>query len=470
MILKSNLFCLFMKLTFNGAAGMVTGSCHLLEYGNEKILVDCGLFQGEKEITKINYERFNFDPKKISFVLLTHAHIDHCGLIPKLVKAGFRGKILATPPTIDLAKIMLEDSAVVNMDETKHENLRRLRMGLPERKPLYSVDDVKFACKFFHSLKYGHEIQLTRHLRVKFFDAGHILGSAIIEVIAHENGKDTKILFSGDLGQGGTPIVQDPHLPEDADYVIVESTYGNKRHGEVSKREILLTKAVLDTFRKGGKLLIPSFSVERTQELLYYLHRMDACGKLPKESVFLDSPLAIKATEVFNKYMDYFTPALRKEFSAPFTFKKLKFLKSPDDSKKMNDYPGPCVIIAGNGMCTAGRIRYHLKHHLWDPKTTILFVGFQAVGSTGRLILEGEKKIKMMGAEYFVGADVMHIDSFSSHADSADLMHWMKSFKKKPKKIFIVHGEEESATVFRDNLHTAGFSAAVPKKDQTFEL
>ena len=456
-----------MKLTFNGAAGMVTGSCHLLESGNEKILVDCGMFQGIKEITTINYERFNFDPRKISYVLLTHAHLDHCGLIPKLVKQGFRGKIIATPPTVDLAKIMLEDSAVVNEDETKHENVRRQRMGLPPRTPLYKLEDVKQSFKYFHKIRYNHPYKLSNNMRMVLRDAGHILGSAIIELFVTDQGKTKKIVFSGDLGQGGTPIVNDPAIIEEADYVLLETTYGNRRHGEVSTREQLLSKAVTETYQRGGKLMIPSFSIERTQELLYYLHRMEKSGKLPAENIFLDSPLAINATAVFNNYMDYFTPKLRAEFKTPFTFKKLKFLKSQSESQKINDYQGPCVIIAGNGMCTGGRIRYHLKHHLWDERNTVLFVGYQAEGSTGRAILDGEKTIKMMGLELVVNAHVMHIDSFSSHADSHDLLVWMKHFKRKPKTVFLVHGEGEAATSFAESLKKAGFRAHVPKRTES---
>ncbi|MBI5223906.1 MBL fold metallo-hydrolase [Candidatus Micrarchaeota archaeon] len=459
-----------MKLTFNGAASMVTGSCHLLEVGNEKILIDCGMFQGQKETTAINYEPFNFDPKRISHVILTHAHIDHCGLIPKLVKAGFRGRIYGTPPTLDLAKIMLEDSAIVNQDDIKHENMRRLRMGLPQRKPLFVLADVKLACKSFHPLRYNQMITLSNNLRVILRDAGHILGSAIVEVYAQEHGRTRKLVFSGDLGQGGTPLVHDPAVISDADYVVVESTYGNKAHGEVAKREEMLSKAVTETFRRGGKLMIPSFSVERTQELLYYLHRLDRAGKLPNEEVFLDSPLAIKATGVFNSYMDYFTPNLRREFKTPFTFKKLKFLDTPEQSKKMNEYERQCIIIAGNGMCTAGRIRYHLKHHLWDPKNTVLFVGYQAEGTTGRLILDGAKIVKMMGMEFAVGAKVVHIDSFSSHADATDLMKWMSSFRRKPRRVFIVHGEEGSSKAFEANLKKAGFRATVPTRSQSFQL
>jgi metallo-beta-lactamase family protein len=459
-----------MKLTFHGAAGMVTGSCYLLEAAGEKILVDCGMFQGTKETTRLNYEQFGFDPKDISYLLLTHAHIDHSGLIPKLAKWGFRGTIIATPPTTDLAKIMLDDSARVNEDDTAHENKRRLRTGLPPRKPLYEPDDVKTACQLFRRVDYDKPYALTDNLTMTFRNAGHILGSAIIELSATEGGKTTRLVFSGDLGQGDTPLLDAPAVIEDADYVLVESTYGDREHGETGLREQLLTKEVQETFRKGGLLMIPSFAIERTQELLYYLHRMDNGKSFPNEPVFLDSPLASEATRIFNSHMDYFSPALRKEFKAPFSFGKLKFLKTSEDSMSMNDYEKPCIIIAGSGMCTAGRIRYHLKYHLWNPQNTLLFVGYQAEGTLGRVILEGAKIVKMMGIEVAVKARVDQIESFSSHADSGGLVKWVCGFRKKPKKVFIVHGEAAASRALETSLRQIGFTTHIPALGESVEL
>jgi metallo-beta-lactamase family protein len=459
-----------MKLTFHGAAGMVTGSCYLLEAAGEKILIDCGMFQGSKEITRLNYEPFGFDPKAVSYVLLTHAHIDHSGLIPKLAKWGFRGTILATPPTTDLAKIMLEDSALVSQDDTAHENKRRLRAGLPPRKPLYEPEDVKTACQLFRRLDYDKPCALTDNLAVTFRNAGHILGSSIIELSVKEGGKTTRLAFSGDLGQGDTPLLDSPATVEDADFVLVESTYGNRSHGETGLREQLLSKEVQDAFKKGGMLMIPSFAMERTQELLYYLHRLDSGKAFPNELVFLDSPLAIKATKIFNSHLGYFSPALKKEFKAPFSFGKLKFLETSGESRSMNDYAKPCIIIAGSGMCTSGRIRYHLKYHLWNPQNTLLFVGYQAEGTLGRVILEGAKMVKMMGLEVAVKARVNRIESFSSHADSDGLVKWVAGFRKKPKKVFIVHGEEAASRALEANLRRAGFATHVPRLGESVEL
>jgi metallo-beta-lactamase family protein len=459
-----------MKLTFNGAAGMVTGSCYLLEAAGQKILVDCGMFQGPKEVTRLNYEPFRFDPKKVSYLLLTHAHIDHCGLIPKLVKAGFRGTIIATPPTVALARIMLEDSATVNKEETMQENRRRQREGLPPRKPLYTHDDVKLALHYFHSLHYGKPYALSENMRITLRNAGHILGSAVIELSVREGGKTTRIVFSGDLGQGGTPIVEDPAEIREADYVLVESTYGNRPHGHAATREELLSKEVRDTFKRGGLLMIPSFAVERTQEIIYYLHRMDRDGTLPDEFVFLDSPLAIEATRVFNENMDYFSHRLKNEFKTPFTFRKLKFLKSIEDSQTLNEYKKPGIVIAGNGMCTAGRIKYHLKHHLWNHMNTLLFVGYQAEGTLGRIILEGAKRVKMMGFELAVKAKVKHIDGFSSHADAEGLVGWLGNIRKKPKMVFIVHGEETSSRELGARLRKVGYKTHVPRIGESVEL
>jgi len=459
-----------MKLTFNGAARIVTGSCYLLEAAGEKILIDCGMFQGAKEITRLNYEPFGFKPKEISCLILTHAHIDHSGLIPKLVQEGFRGRIIATPPTIDLAKIMLEDSARVNEDDTMHENKRRMRMGLAPREPLFTLKDVKASVGLFKAVGYDSPYGITDSLEITFRNAGHILGSAIVELLVTEAGKTRKIVFSGDLGQWDTPLLDNPTLIEDADYVLMESTYGDRTHGGAKTRGDLLSKVVRETFRKGGKLLIPSFAVERTQELLYYLHRLARDKELPAENVFLDSPLAIAATRIFSKNMDYFSQRLQEEFREPFSFKNLKFLRTPQESQTMNDYPRSAIIIAGNGMCTAGRIRYHLKYHLWKKQNTLLFVGYQAQGSLGRVILEGAEMVRMMGLEVAVEADVRQIDSFSSHADSEELVRWISGFRKKPKRIFIVHGEERASLGLEKTLHGLGFDTHVPVLGECVEL
>ncbi len=459
-----------MKITFNGAAGIVTGSCYLLEAAGEKILVDCGMFQGTKDITRLNYEPFRFNPKEISYVLLTHAHIDHSGLIPKLVKNGFHGKILATPPTVDLAKLMLKDAAHVNEDDTIHENARRLRAGLKPREPLFVLQDVLASFGFFQSLEYDTPQEFANGFTVTFRNAGHIIGSSIIELLVREGGKTTKIVFSGDLGQWNTPLVANPTIINEADFVLVESTYGNRPHPDSAIRGELLSREVRDTFNRGGKLMIPSFAVERTQELLFYIHRLIRDGDFPSEKVFLDSPLAIEVTEAFRRHMDYLSPELRKEFSNPFSFTQLKCLRTVDESRSMNDYGLPCIIIAGSGMCNAGRIRHHLKHNLWKPQNTLLFVGYQSEGTLGRVILNGAKTVKMMGIEVAVKARVKKIESFSSHADSKELVKWLSGFRSKPRKIFIIHGEADSSRALGSKLNQMGFRTYLPKMWESVEL
>ncbi|MEK6982053.1 MAG: MBL fold metallo-hydrolase [Candidatus Micrarchaeota archaeon] len=459
-----------MKITFNGAAGIVTGSCYLLETENKKILIDCGMFQGTKEITRLNYEPFPFNPKEISYVLLTHAHVDHCGLIPKLVKNGFTGKIISTGPTLDLTQLMLKDAAHVNEDETLQENKRRVRAGLEPRDPLYTLEDAVKSFSFFSPVNYENPRKLSNDLEVIFHNAGHILGSSMVEIHVSESGKITKFLFSGDVGQGGTPILDDPTVIENADYVIVESTYGNRSHGNLSMRKQDLLKVVKETYARGGKLMIPSFAVERTQELLYYLHLLIRDGSFPNQKIFLDSPLAIEVTKVFKKNLKYFSKNLTKEFSDPFTFNQLKCLKTQQESRDLNDYAAPCIIIAGSGMCNAGRIRHHIKHNIWNPKNTLLFVGYQAEGTLGRIILEGAKSIWMMGSIFAVKSQIRKIDSFSSHATADQLIKWISKLKNKPNKIFVTHGEKISAEALSLELRKFGFKSFVPKIGDTINI
>lgn len=458
-----------MNLTFCGAARIVTGSCYLIETGKEKILVDCGMFQGTKEITRHNYEPFRFDPKKISFVLLTHAHIDHSGLIPKLVKEGFKGKIYATSATIDLCRIMLEDSAVVQQTQTDEENKIRQRQGLEPRYPLYDVEEAIASFKHFSSVEYDRTISLGRNMQARFLDAGHIIGSSSIELYVTENNETKKIVFSGDLGQWDAPIVSDPTIVEETDYLVLESTYGNRMHDDIGERDELLLSYIREAYKKRGKLIIPSFAVERTQELLFSLNKLFRAGDMPNEKVFLDSPLAIKATEIFTRHREGFDNEALK-YKDPFAFKNLVYTNSTEESKQINEYQGPCIVIAGNGMATGGRIRHHFKHGLWDPKNTVLFVGYQAQGTLGREILEGAKMVRMMGMTIAVKADIRVMNSFSAHADLDGLLRWVSGMKRKPKKLFLVHGEPDSIDGFRAKLKKEGYRTYVPKIGETVEI
>lgn len=451
-----------MKIKFCGAAQIVTGSCYYLEVGKCKFLVDCGMFQGTKDTTRLNYQPFLFNPKKIDFVFLTHAHIDHSGLLPKLVKQGFKGKIYATDATIDLCRIMLEDSAHVQEMDNEKENRRLEREGKQLRHPLYSKQDAADVQPLFQKVVYNQLLEITPTIKARYQDAGHIIGSAMIELFLKENGREVRIVFSGDLGQWGAPIVRDPTLIKEADYVLVESTYGDRKHGDIGFRDEELLQHVLKTFKKNGKLLIPSFAIERTQELLYSFNKLVKQKKFPDEKIFLDSPLAIKATEVFKRHKEFFDQEALYKYKDPFSFPQLEYTPTADDSKKLNSYAKPCIIIAGSGMATAGRIRHHLKNHLDNPKNTVLFVGYQAEGTTGRYLLEGAKVAKFWGMTIPVEAEITKINSFSAHADVDDLLRWMGGFEKNPKKVFVVHGEKRSCSAFRQTLRSKGFKPVIP--------
>ena len=451
-----------MKLKFCGAAKIVTGSCYWIKTGKTEVLVDCGMFQGIKETTRRNYEKFQFDPRKIKYVFLTHAHIDHSGLLPKLFAQGFRGKILVTKATFDLCKIMLADSAHIQEKDNEWKNKQRLRQGLKPRDPLYTIDDVKKCSRSFKTVKYNKTYQIEDGIKIRYRDAGHIVGSSAIELFVTEKGKTKKIVFSGDVGQWNVPIVKNPVLIEDADYVVIESTYGNRLHESFSDGEKRLAKIVQETYKRGGKLLIPSFAIERTQELLLVFKEMIDAGKFPDQQVFLDSPLAIKATNVFKKHREVFDKEALAVKPDPFTFSNLVFTEKVKDSMALNMYKGPCIIIAGSGMCTGGRIKHHFKHGIWNSKNTVLFVGYQARGTLGRIILEGAEKVRLLGTEVVVKAKIEKINAFSAHADYNDLLKWMGGFKEKPTKVFVTHGEEDSAEDFKLKLEKEGFKAYVP--------
>ena len=459
-----------MKLTFCWAAKIVTWSCYYIETGTTKFLVDCGMFQGPKEVNRLNYEPFLFNPKEIEFVLLTHAHIDHCGLIPKLYKQGFNGKIYATSATIDLSNILFEDSAEIQEKNIEDENRRRARQGQEPRVPMYTMDDAKACKKLFSPIEYTKSFSLNENIEARFNDAGHILWSANIELFVTEWSKKTKVVFSWDIGQRDTPIVQDPTLIADADYLLIESTYGDRKHEDTAGKEELLIKYTTETFNKWGKLLIPSFSVERTQELLYFYNIIIKEGKFPAEKIFLDSPLSIKATEIFKKHTEIFDEEATKKYPHPFDFPQLECLESVQDSMRMNTYNDPCIIIAGNGMCTAGRITHHLRHGLWDKKNTLLFVGYQADGTLWRYILEWEKKVRMMGLEVDVNAEIEKINGFSGHADADQLIKRAKWFTKAPLKTFIVHGEGNAQTALKSRLEEIGFTCEIPSMKDQVEL
>ncbi len=463
-----------MQLQFFGAARTVTGSCFLLTTDTAKILVDCGLFQGSKEIKERNYADFPFNPREIDYLLLTHAHIDHTGLVPKLYKKGYRGPAIATAATVDLLGALLPDSGHIQEMEIERKNRKASRAGKSLLEPIYTAQDGKDCIKHFQRVEYGAMLELTPTIRVRFIDAGHILGSSMIELYVQEKGLETKIVFSGDIGNSHQPIINDPSIIENADYVVMESTYGNRLHQIApNDRTDELFKVIEEAFRRGGNLIIPAFAVERTQDLLYHLNLLLTAGRIPQRDVYIDSPLAIAATEIFCNHIQNFDDETKdaSQNGCALYIPGLKFSRTADESQALNILKGGSIIIAGSGMCDAGRIKHHLKHNLWRAESTILFVGFQAKGTLGRRILDGEKLVRVHGEEVSVRAQIRNLDGFSAHADQKGLMDWVKGFKQKPARIFVVHGEEESskalAGIIREDL---GITATVPAYQETVTL
>lgn len=448
-----------MKLTFHGAAGEVTGSNYLLELGHHKILIDCGLHQGGNFAEKQNFEPFPYDPKDIQAVLVTHAHLDHTGRLPKLVQEGFKGTIYSTPPTRDFAEYILLDSEQILCREAERE-------GHPG---ICSLESIKTVRRQWEGVRY-HEPFHVGPFRVEFFDAGHILGAAIIKIVA--DGKT--IVFSGDLGNYPAPIIGVTEKMDSADYCVVDSTYGGRVHLNVDKRREELEDAVEDTVKRGGVLLIPAFAMERTQELLYHLNELVEGGRIPRVPVYVDSPLAIRLTEVYKKYENYFnkeTQALAATGEDILNFPGLHLTLTTEQSKEINKVPPPKVIIAGSGMSNGGRILHHEQRYLPDPNSTILFVGYQAAGTLGRRIMEGAKKVHIFGEEVRVHAQVKIISSYSAHADQPRILEWLGTMRPALKKVFTAHGEEDSATVLVQKIKSElGVDAEVPKMGQIVEL
>lgn len=469
-----------MKITFLGAAKEVTGSCYLVETESTKFLVDCGMFQGSEIEDEFNYQEFAFDVDEIDFMLLTHAHIDHSGRIPLLYKRGYKKKIYATKGTVDLCEYMLQDSGHIQQIENEWKNRKRKRAGKQLRMPLYTADDGKAAMQLFCGVNYDEVIEPSSDVKVRFNDAGHMLGSSILEIWVKEGDKETKIVFSGDLGNKNIPILRDPTIIDEADYLVCESTYGDRLHEDVGDKAKKLMEIIKKTISRGGNVVIPSFAVGRTQELLYEIHKLDEelykdeIEYISKVPVYVDSPLATSVTGVFRKHLDYFDEEARRYVENgdyPLDFPNLHFTHSAEESKALNDLKEPVIIISASGMCEAGRIKHHLKHNLWRSDSTIVFVGYQAKGTLGRRILEGEKTVNIFGEEITVNAEIENIESFSGHADQKGLIDWISSFKRKPKKVFIVHGEDKAQKVFSDKIRgELNIDTVIPSKYDTYDF
>lgn len=462
-----------MRLQFLGAAETTSGSCYQLSFDKYNILIDCGLFQGPEELKQRNYGDFPFEPAKIDAVILTHAHIDHSGLLPKLVKWGFKGPIYATGVTTDLCEIMLADSGYIQVTEVERKNRRLSRQGKKLLEPIYTVEDAHESMKHFRRMIYDEEVTILPGLRVRFRDAGHILGAAIIELWVTDNEETTKIVFSGDLGNLNQPIVQDPTFITAADIVIIESTYGTRLHEERETRFEYLAEVVNKTMQKGGNLLIPAFALGRTQDLLYSLRVLQDQEKIPSLTIYIDSPLASAATEVFKRHssvFDYQTRSMLAEGRSPFTSPGVHYTETVEESMRLNQVSGGLVIIAGSGMADAGRIKHHLKHNLWRQETGVLLVGYQAQGTLGRRLQDGAEEVRIHGETIKVKADVETITGFSAHGDQAALLNWLRRFDHIG-RVFVTHGEKESchgfAEVIRQELK---IPVDVPQLDEIFHF
>ena len=474
-----------MKITFLGATKTVTGSNYLVEAAGKKFLVDCGMYQGKVTGELENEDPFLFNPSEIDFVLLTHAHIDHSGRIPKLYIEGYKNPVYATKATCELCEIMLPDSGHIQEVEIEWKNRKRIREGKEVLPPLYTAEDAIRSLEIFEKVNYDEIVEITDSLRVRFNDAGHMLGSSIIEIWATEDGKTTKAVFTGDLGNNDLPLLDAPTMISNADYLVMESTYGNRLHMRNDDKAKLFLDIVSETLDKEGTVVIPSFAVGRTQEILYEINRLKEEHKddeefmrkyetLMRVPVYVDSPLAISATEIFKKNTDLFEDEIKERIihgDNPLEFPGLQFTRTADESKLLNEKNDPCIIISASGMCEVGRIKHHLKHNLWKETSTILFVGYQAPGTLGRSIIEGAKKVKIFGEEIAVNARVEYIEGYSGHADQEWLLNFVYSFHNPPKHIFLVHGEEEGQEVLKQKIEeTAKIPVSIQNYAEQYEL
>lgn len=463
-----------MKLTFDGAARTVTGSCHCVEANGKKFLVDCGLQQGREEVD--NHALY-FDPASIDYIIVTHAHIDHSGRIPLMAKQGFQGRIVTTRLTGELLSIMLRDSAHIQESDAMWETRRAERAGRPAVEPLYTVADAEAALQLIVPYEYGETVELCEGISLRFVDAGHLLGSASVELWITENGLKRKLLFSGDIGNMNQPIIRNPQYISEADYVIMESTYGDRIHEIPKSYTEALAALIEETFSKGGNVVIPAFAVGRTQELLYYIREIKDRGlvkSVPDFTVCVDSPLASEATNIFSGdlrgYMDEEAIELMRQGNKLFHFPGLRLVETSEESKALNTDPSSKVIISASGMCDAGRIRHHLKHNLWRPESVIVFVGYQAEGTLGRRLLDGAETVKLFGEEIAVRAGIVNFKGMSSHADRDHLLFWINHVNPRPTQVFVVHGESSVAQLFADTLQEKGFSAHAPLLCESWDL
>ncbi|MEW6750696.1 MAG: MBL fold metallo-hydrolase [Candidatus Latescibacterota bacterium] len=465
-----------MKLRFMGANGQVTGSRYLLEAGGLRLLVDCGMFQ-ERAFLSRNWEAPPISPGEVDYVLLTHAHLDHAGLLPRFYVQGYRRPVLATRATVELAGIVLRDAAHIQLEDVGHKRRRHEREGRrgahPEV-PLYTPEDAEAVLSLFEGVGYGDTVALNDHVSARFHEAGHILGSAMLEVVCREGDHSRRLVFSGDVGQWDRPLVRDPAVFDQADYVVVESTYGDRNHREEGSIEDQLCGVVNETVAAGGNLLIPTFAVERAQELMFYLSRLMWQNRIPHLLTFVDSPMAVDVTGVFLRHAETLDRETRQVLHSdrnPFAFPGLKLVRTVEESKAINRIRGTCIVMAGSGMCTAGRIKHHLEQHIGRPEATVLFVGYQARGTLGRQIAEGSDEVRIHGQPRRVRARVAQIHGLSAHADQEDLGRWLSHFQTPPRRIYVTHGEEEASRGLSARIGAdLGWEAVVPRYLEEWQL
>jgi metallo-beta-lactamase family protein len=464
-----------IKLKFLGAVQNVTGSRFLLQTNDAshaahgiRLLVDCGLYQ-ERPLLARNWDPFPVKPDSINAVLLTHAHLDHCGLLPKLVKEGFKGKIYCTAATSEIAQIILLDSAKLQEEDVEFKRKRHKQEGRKGRYPeipLYTISDAEACFPHFSPIEYKQPINLGKGVEATFYDAGHVLGSSIIKVNINKNGQQRNVLFTGDMGRPDRPIVRDPTSFEAADYLLIESTYGDRVHQKREDIKKAIAEVINSTKKAGGNIIVPSFALERSQEVLYYINELLLEDAIPHITVFLDSPMASRITKVFKRHIELFdkdTSALIRRHESPFDFPGLKMVETTRESKAINHIKGTIMVIAGSGMCTGGRIKHHLVQNISRPESTIMFVGYQANGTLGRQIVDGQKQVRILGQKYQVKARVVRLNGFSAHADKEELLNWLTGFQKPPRRLFVVHGEPDSAQHFAEHVsHQTGWNVSVP--------
>lgn len=465
-----------MKLHFLGANRQVTGSRYCLEAADSRILIDCGLFQ-ERPFASRNWEASPIDPAGISQLLLTHVHIDHCGLIPRLVQQGFRGPIRATRASVELAEVMLRDAARIQVEDAAYKRRRHRKEGRRGKYPevaLFDEADVERTLPLFEPVAYRTPLELDESFTVTFHDAGHILGSAMLEIVVREGDRSRRVLFSGDIGQWEKPLVRDPTLFERADYVVMESTYGDRLHEDGGSIEDQLRAVINETAERGGNVVIPTFAVERAQELMYHIGGLVHDDRIPDIPIFLDSPMAIDVTEIFRRFPDCLDQETWQRIASgepPLNFPGLRMVRTVEQSKQINSVKGPCIIMATSGMCTSGSIKHHLRQNVHDSRSTILFVGYQAEGTLGRQILDRRPEVRIHGRNYPVRAEVRQIFGFSGHADRDDLLRWLTHLQEAPRRVFLTHGDEEAAGSLAARIREQpGWPVTIPEYQQVVEL